>query len=244
MRFSIRNSFHTTVNFTNHEGALSIAIETERLHIKSVQANEFYYKHYSLLFGDPEVMAKYGDGKIKSEKEIISRIRDSWVKRLKQQDPFAGLAIFKKGTNKVLGNITLGYGDHPGEAELAYILHKDCWNQGYGTEAVEAVIEKYAPAILKKGFLLEGKPLTKIVATTREDNIASVRILRKFMHFTKEEERHGALRHHYSIDLNEIQKKSSKSISDYIKRSLAFVRTSLKSILRDLKQIFRRIHFF
>jgi RimJ/RimL family protein N-acetyltransferase len=52
---------------------------------------------------------------------------------------------------------------------------------------------------------LEGKALEKITATARTDNLASTRILEKIgMHKIKEEEKFGALRNHFFINLSEL----------------------------------------
>ena len=76
------------------------------------------------------------------------------------------------------------------------------------------MVKEYAPATIQEGYTLEGKPLERIVATARPDNPASGRILEKVgMRFVRAEEKYGALRHHYSIDLNELQEQSSKKAS-------------------------------
>jgi len=46
-------------------GALHVTIDTERLYLRSVKAPEKDYKFYENLFGDPEVMDKFGTGEDK-----------------------------------------------------------------------------------------------------------------------------------------------------------------------------------
>lgn len=59
-----------------------------------------------------------------------------------------------------------------------------------------------------EGYTLEGKTLEKITATARPDNPGSVKILEKLgMHKISEEEKYGALRHHFSINLSELTQK-------------------------------------
>lgn len=130
-----------------------------------------------------------------------ARITNIWAKRWQENDPYSGLAIFKKDTGDFLGHIILGHGDAAGESELAYLFNRAHWRKGYGTEAATAVVKEYAPATVQEGYTLEGKPLGRIVATARPDNPASCRILQKTgMHFVCAEEKYGALRHQYSIE--------------------------------------------
>lgn len=197
------------VNFyRDDEQGLLVTIETARLYICSVLGKEKDYENYSALFGDVAVMEKYAKGITKTNAEVRSMIDNRFAKRWRESDPYSGFAVYTNDSDTFLGHVVLGHGDSPGESELAYLFMRAHWNKGYGTEAVSAVVREYAPATVKEGYRLEGKPLQKIVATTRPDNPASARILQKVgMHLVKDEERHGALRHHYSIDLTELQKK-------------------------------------
>ena len=63
---------------------LTVTIDTERLHLRSVEATEDYYAAYFSLFGDPVVMGKYATGQTKTKEEIQSRIEGSWVKRWRE----------------------------------------------------------------------------------------------------------------------------------------------------------------
>jgi [ribosomal protein S5]-alanine N-acetyltransferase len=185
--------------------SLFVTIDTPRLHMRSVQPIEADYRRYAKLYGDPEVMAKYAAGQTKSKEEITARIRDLWAKRWRENDPYSGLAVFKKDDHAFIGHVVLGHGDAPGESEIAYLFHKQFWNQGYGTEAVRALVKDYAPETVRQGYLMDGKPLTRIGATTRPDNPASVRILEKIgMHLVGKEEKYGALRHCYALDLKDL----------------------------------------
>lgn len=197
--------------FSDDNEGLSVTIDTDRLHIRSVQATEAEYDRYALLFGDKVVMEKYATGQTKTKEEMKARIKDVWVKRWHDNDPYAGLAVFKNDSDDFLGHVILGHGDVSGESELAYLFNQTYWKQGYGNEAVTALVKEYAPATVSEGYTLEGKTLQRIVATVRPDNPASCRILQNAgMHFVSAEVKLGALRHHYSIDFTALQKSSSK----------------------------------
>jgi ribosomal-protein-alanine N-acetyltransferase len=189
--------------FINEKDQLRVTIDTERLHLRSVTSSDEDCISYAALFGDKEVMCRYATGETKTAEEIESRIKNVWVKRWHQNDPYAGLVVCKNDTDEFVGSVAMGYGDAPGESELGYLFMKKYWGKGFGTEAVTAVVTEYAPETIARGYKLEGKALEKITATARPDNPASVRILEKLgMHKTGEEVKYGALRTHYAFDLN------------------------------------------
>jgi len=194
--------------FLNDDAELTVTIDTDRLHIRSVEASEKDFGSYAALFGDQDVMGKFATGQTKTREEMETRIKETWVKRWHQNDPYSGLAVFKKDTDDFLGHVVIGHGDEAGQSELAYLFMKNHWGKRFGSEAVNAVVKEYAPATVKEGYTLDGKALEKITATTRPDNPASVKILTNLgMHKIGEEEKYGAVRHHFSIDLSELIKK-------------------------------------
>lgn len=205
----LTSSTHTYNGFSeikfnvDKEKRLTVTIDTERLHIRSITSSEEDLGYYTSLFGDPDVMCKYATGQTKTKEDMQTRINDSWAKRWKDNDPYSALAVFKqKNHNKFLGHVVLGYGDNPGESEIAYLFMKKHWKKGYGSESVKALVEDYAPATIKEGYLVEGKSLTKITATVRPDNPASVKIVEKVdMKKVKEEDKYGSTRYHYALEL-------------------------------------------
>jgi len=192
--------------FSDDQEGLFVTIDTERLHIRSVRPTEAECDNYVALFGDRGVMEKFATGQTKTKEQIQSRIHDVWVRRWQEGDPYTGLSVFKNDSDDFLGHVVLGHGDQAGCSELAYLFNRVNWGRGYGTEAVTAVVKQYAPATVQKGYLLDGKPLEKITATTRFDNPASRRILEKVdMDFVGAEEKYGVLRHHYSVELSALE---------------------------------------
>ena len=187
--------------FIDDKDALAVAIDTERLHIRPVASGDL--DSYAALYGDKDVMGKFATGETKDRAYVENRINNCWVKRWSQKDPYSALAAVKNdGTDDFVAHVVLGHGDEAGSSELAYFVTKHLWSQGYGKEAVQSVVEEYAPATVKEGYLLEGKALTKITATARPDNPASVKILEKVgMVKVGEEEKYGALRYNYALDL-------------------------------------------
>lgn len=194
-------SGESEINFFSDDAGLTVTIDTKRLHMRSVKINDL--DRFALLFGDKEVMEKFGTGETKTREKTQERI-EKWVKRWQANNPYAGLAVFEKATGRFVGHVILGQTSLPGVAEIAYLFHKANWKQHYGTEAVAALVQEYAPATVQEGYTIKDKPLEKIVATARVDNPASFRILEKVgMHYDKTEERFGAPRAHYSIEITQ-----------------------------------------
>lgn len=206
--------------FLDDDSELSVTIDTGRLHLRSVKPSTKDSGLYELLFGDAVVMSKYGTGRTEPREEVV-RILDIWIKRWNQNDPYSGLAVLKNDEDAFLGNIALGQGDLPGEAILSYLFHNSHWGKGYGSEAATAVVREYAPATVEEGYTLKGKPLERILGTARTDNPASLRILEKVgMHYVSTAELYGAPRHHYCVNLSELQKERSTRISLLSKSTL------------------------
>jgi len=185
----------STIDFC-YDAGLSVVIDTDRLHMRSIQPTDIL--DYASLYGDEDVMEKFATGATKSREETETRT-NVWIKRWKiEKDPYSSFTVFKE--DEFVGNAILWHGDKPGQSELGYLFMKKHWKNGYGTEAVSAIVREYAPATVEEGFVLEGKTLNEITATARVDNPASAKILTKVgMEKTKEEEKFGALRYHFSM---------------------------------------------
>lgn len=184
---------------------LEVVIKTARLYMRSVRENDL--SDYIRLFGDPKNMENYATGKTKDAEYVAGRI-NTWVERWKKGDPFAGFAVFHKETKEFIGHIVVGYGDRPGQSEMAVLFHSRFWNQGYGTEAVSAMLQAYVPELAEQGFEVEGKLLDEVHATTKADLTAGNRMLSKFMRLGGQEEKYGALRNNYVLKLKTEENRS------------------------------------
>jgi len=189
---------NTEITFSvNNDGALSVTIDTKRLQIRSISEQDT--AAYFALFRDQEVMQQYASGQIKTVQKVLDHL-ERWLQWWQENNPYSGLAVFRKDTHEFIGHGILEYGHMPGQAEVSYLFLKNHWGQGFGTEVVTAIVREYAPAIVKEGYFLEGKPLDLIVATSRFDNPQSGRILEKTgMHAYMQERKHGFWRQRYFI---------------------------------------------
>ncbi len=198
---------HSTITFASEapDNKLTITINTKRLHMQSFELQDL--EKAVSLFGNPAAMKQYGTGEPQTRDQVTERINNIWEKRRYAQDPYHGFSVSLRGTNRFIGIIILGHGDHPGCAELAGIGEPTFSQYGYGTEAATAMIQDFAPATLSEGFLLEGCPLDTITATARIDNIASCCILEHVgMQNVGQGEKYGALRNFYQIKVNKPEK--------------------------------------
>ena len=192
----VRGTYAGVTFKTDAEG-LSVEVRTERLAITSVGFSDT--PDYFSLYGNPDVVQRFADGKTKSLPEVAERVR-GWVARWAAGDPYSALTVRRQEDFKFVGAVVLGHGDHPGESELAGLGVLELWGQGLGKEAATAVARDYAPATKELGALRGGVPLETITATARPDNPASCKIL-EGMGFScvGEAEKFGALRRFYAL---------------------------------------------
>ncbi len=206
----------------NEQKHLKVTIKTPHLLFRSVISQDV--DNYATLFGDKEVMVKFADGTTRTREQIEKRINDTWVKRWKENDPYAGLAIFEKETGEFVGHGVLGHGDVPGESEAAIIIMKKFWNKGYASEASLAALRYYVPKLVSKGYQVDGKPLEIIRATARPDNPASCKIMEKAgMVHERDEEKYGAIRRHYSLHTSALKAPKKRSRQDVALTKAAFI---------------------
>jgi RimJ/RimL family protein N-acetyltransferase len=124
-------------------------------------------------------MASFSTGQPWDAPFVKNRVK-VWKERWDSNDPFSSLVVSKNEDDKLIGHVVLGYDQsNSGNAELAYIFDNKFWNQGYGKEAVVPVVKEYAPTLIKKGYKVGTAEFNKIIATTRDDNKASIKILEK-----------------------------------------------------------------
>jgi RimJ/RimL family protein N-acetyltransferase len=195
-------------------GGIRVRIETENLILHSITRDN--QEDYLQLFSDPETVKKYADG-IPWTKEEIQERMEIWIKRWESQDPFSAFAVFLKNESKpFMGHIVLGHGLREGQAELAVLFKPEYLPQGYGQQAVAAILHGYAPRLIKDQYaprLIKDQyfvniddencqpvPLRVVHATVRIDDPYVAQALRlSDMQHGSMETLWGALRSHYSM---------------------------------------------
>jgi RimJ/RimL family protein N-acetyltransferase len=191
---------------SEHSTALHIQVKTERLMVRSIESADL--PHFCALYANPTVMASFAAGLPRTFEATTDRFNLSWSVRWQTGDPFSAMSVFINEADaepKFIGAVVMGHGDMAGESELAFLFFPEYWNQGYGKEAVTAVVKTLGRMLVEKGYGTEGVPLKEIHATCRADNIASVKILQGLgMHEVGRVEKYGSERILFSIPASEL----------------------------------------
>jgi ribosomal-protein-alanine N-acetyltransferase len=150
-------------------------LETRRLVLRRLESSDL--DSLSALYGDPEVRRYFPEGTLTREE---TRAELEWFLDGHPEDPDLGLwATIHKETERFIGRCGLlpWTIDERREVEVAYLLARDYWGQGLGTEA--------ARAILDYGF--EQLDLSRLICLIDSDNLASIKVAERIgMTFERE----------------------------------------------------------
>ena len=149
-----------------------VQLETSRLFLRPFQENDAI--DMAVILGDPEVMRHIGRGTPKTFEETVDYLQ--FLLRHEAAYGFSLWAMVRKNDDRVIGQCGLWHLEKTGEVDLAYTLAQDCWGQGYATEASIAWLD-YAFGFGQE--LGHGLDLPRIVAISKPENRASIRILEK-----------------------------------------------------------------
>src|SRR5262245_31584789 len=136
-------------------------IETQRLIIGSFETVDI--PAYAEIVADPEVVRFLGDGSPHTLETAAAYVRDCIAR-----DGANGISrygVHLKESDQLIG--FCGFKEVPGYIDFGWRYGRRYWRNGYGTEAAQAVFQ-YGLCTLR---------LHGIVATSFEDNVASVRII-------------------------------------------------------------------
>ena len=150
-------------------------LETRRLVLRRLESSDL--DSLSALYGDPEVRRYFPEGTLTREE---TRAELEWFLDGHPEDPALGLwATIHKQTDRFIGRCGLlpWTIDERPEVEVAYLLARDYWGQGLGTEA--------ARAILDYGF--DQLNLSRLICLVDSDNLASIKVAERIgMSFERE----------------------------------------------------------
>lgn len=167
------------------EGFQTIPLETERLFLRAASITDV--QELAEIALNPEVTKRTGIfPHLNSLDDVASFVRTYLIGNstlnIAPRYPNAWIIIEKK-SQRILGLVLfVAYLERHQRAEIAYALLPSCWNNGYATEACQAVIGY--------GF---SQGIFRIYATVDSENGASERVLQK-IHMTFE-----GLLHSYMI---------------------------------------------
>lgn len=226
------------------EQSIHIEIETDNLYISSARESDL--QDCVGLYGNRQVMSKILSGATLSETDVRKRI-DRAVNRAGTGDPFHMMVVRNK-QNEFLGTIVAGHGDEPGVSELAGLGNVEFQNRGYGKEALTALLHGLLPVVKDRPFL-DGAPLRCVVATAREDNGPSNRVMQNAgMDFVTLKPSSGALRNFYSIDANDLGLESLRAKTHVVdprsvtplNRLIARINLVIHLAVRSLKSVWEK----
>lgn len=139
-------------------------LETERLrfrHLEPGDLDELY-----ALYRDPEIRRYFPDGTKTYE---YTKEELEWYLNGHPRHPELGLwATIHKATGRFIGRCGLlpWTIDDQFEVEVAYLLAKEFWGQGLGTEAARGI----------RDYAFDTLGLTRLICLIDRDNLASIRV--------------------------------------------------------------------
>lgn len=151
-------------------------IETERLVLRELEDTDIDV--LSAMYADPEVMRWIGTGGVRTREHAqrsIERQREEYRER-----GYGEWATVRKDTGEMIGLCGLiRWPDIDGveEIEVAYMLARSAWGQGFATEAA-VTIREWGLGELNRD---------RLVSLVYHDNVASIAVARKAgMHWEKD----------------------------------------------------------
>ena len=124
---------------------------------------------YLLFWNDAEVMKYIGDGTWGGGRNKVMHFLNKNIEEYAKDDGLGYFCLVDKSTNQVVGEAGLSKLAETGEIEVGYILRKDYWGKGFGTELLTSLIQY--------GFKNLG--LKEIVAVCHPENIGSQKLMKK-----------------------------------------------------------------
>ncbi len=141
----------------------NLRIETERLVLRPLQPIDF--QDLCLLDTDVDVRHFFPEGTLTPEQvqRELDRHMFEW-----EALGFGIFAVIDKKTNRFIGRS--GFAKlSSGDVEFGFLFLKDCWNQGYATEAGKALL----------AWGIKHIPVDFIIGFAPANHFASLRVLEK-----------------------------------------------------------------
>lgn len=163
-------------------------IETARLELRPMTADDV--DALLTIFSDPVVMAAFQTTPFNRDQML------GWLQRNLDHQETHGYGLFSvilKANGLLIGDCGLELMDAEGmqAAELGYDFRSDYWNQGYATEAAQAV----------RDFAFQQLKLPCLISLIRVGNVRSRRVADKVgMHLVGEITRYDRPYWHYQMD--------------------------------------------
>ena len=144
----------------------TMPIETDRLILRRIREGDYRqaYKNWC----SQEEVTSFVTWFIHKSEEETKKLFDAWIKAYDSPDTFRWI-VELKDTNELIGSIDVVDEIEYGVCEIGYCYGKDYWGQGYGSEALKAVIK----------YLFDQAEADTICARFMIDNPASGAVMKK-----------------------------------------------------------------
>ena len=196
------------------------SLETEHLLLRKLQLGDVY-EYYERLFGDADV-TRY---MLFEPHQTIMESLESVQRKLKryEEENFYCWGVELKEEGGLMGLVELlRFDEQANSCSFVYMLGCNYWNQGYGTEMLQAVFR----------YAFDELEVERIVADHMSENVASGRVMEKagMRHIGTETEKYEKLGIFYDAELYEIcnEHKEGLRANDYQRLAMASLNPALK----------------
>ena len=167
-------------------------LETERLILRKFKEEDFEAVHSYGGCAENLTYMLFGPNSEEQTMDVIKRFI-----RQAEENPIVNYdyAVVLKESVKLIGSCGITLSDDKGE--VGWLIHRDYWNKGYGTEL--------AKELLRFGF--KDLKLRRIVASCDAENIGSYKIMEKL----------GMRKEAHFLEARPAHKKSNKKYSDELR---------------------------
>ena len=199
-------------------------LETDYLILRDIRMEDIQ-EYYERLFSDGDVCRYLLFDPHQDIGESYEQIQN--ILQQYEEGKFYRWGITEKGDDSLIGIIGLvRIEEEKDECSFAYLLARDYWNRGYGTEALKEVIR----------FAFEELELKRIVADHMAENPASGAVMRKvgMTHIGTEKAKYEKQCVLHDAEVYEIRNKAiaSMSANDYQQQAMTTLNPALSK--RDI----------
>ncbi|MGE6375737.1 GNAT family N-acetyltransferase [Peribacillus muralis] len=164
------------------QAALFHSLEGEKIYFKALRIEDVQEIHH---YASDQKVSRFIGWDLMSTLEDTRQFIEIMLKR-ESEGTHLYSSIVEKITHEIIGTaIIFNFDQEANQAEVGYVLHKQHWDKGYGTEIVALISD----------FAFKSLNLHKLHATVVHANIGSARILEKNSY-----ELEGRLKDHYFIE--------------------------------------------
>jgi RimJ/RimL family protein N-acetyltransferase len=174
---------------------LHVSLKGNKWQAKEVTEQDISF--HQQLFSNPQVMAGFADGQIRTPESTEQRLRNMWIPRFQNGRPHGGLTVSDPETQENFGHVVAGGGDEAGVSEIAYSYLPAYWRKGIGSAVLGTIVQQWGPEVRRIGLgtgldelqdaniikafkCFDGQELNRFDATASPSNPGSWKILEKF----------------------------------------------------------------